>query len=218
MKTQSLENIYSKIDKQISLVESYTEVTNLSFIIKSCRLKPYDYVFKKKNHNLVLNKWWFDEYGNSLKLSGKRVEITFNDLKLNRDNIVNTDLYSGLSITNVLKISKLVYICNGLEEDFYSPYYHISFLGIDNFIRSYLYLYDTVEMVSPLSLGLKNLKILSSHKDIKYYTAFTKKENSLLPCTNPKQWVSCLPAHDHFIQEMKKDHPIIYQIFKESNY
>lgn len=218
MKTQSLENIYSKINKQISLVESYTEIKDLSFIIKSCRLKPYDYVFKKKNHNLVLNKWWFDEYGHSLKLNGKRLEIIYNDLNLNQENIVNTDLYSGLSINKVLKISKLVYICYGLDEDFYNPFYHINFLGVDNFLRSYLYLYNDVDSIAPLSLGLKNLKVLATHKDIKYYMSFIKKENSPVPCINPKQWISCLPAHDHFIQEMKKDHPIMYEIFKESNY
>jgi hypothetical protein len=216
MKTESLDTIYSKIDKQISLVESYTEIKNLSFIIKSCRLKPYNYLFNKRNHNIILNKWWVDEFGNSLKLVGKRVYFIFNDLKVNHQDIVNTDLYSGLTIPNLIKISKLIYISYGIEEDFYQPYYHISLLGIDNYLRSYLYAYDQLESVAPLSLGIKNLKIIAAHKDIKYFSSFSKKENSLLPCTNAKQWISSIPAHSNFIQEMKKDHPVIYNLFKET--
>jgi hypothetical protein len=125
-------------------------------------------------------------------------------------------LYSGLTIENVVKISKLVYICYGIEEDLNQPYYHINFLGLDNYLRSYLYAYGNIESVAPLSLGIKNLKIIASYKDIKYYSSFSKKENSLLPCINPKQWISSIPAHSNFIQEMKKDHPIIYNIFKET--
>jgi hypothetical protein len=216
MKTESLNTIYSKIDKQISLVESYTEIKGLSFIIKACRLKPYDYVFSKRNHNIILNKWWFDEFGNSLKLTGKRLSIIYNDLKLSDKQIINTDLYIGLTIENVLKISTLLYICYGLEEDLYTPFYHINFLGIDGYLRSYLYIYGNLDKISPLTLGIKNLKAIASHKDIKYFNSFSKKENNVLPCSDTKQWVCSLPAHDNFLQQMKKDHPVIYNLFKES--
>mgnify|MGYP001586832126 CR=1 FL=1 len=216
MKTQSLNSIYHNISKQISLVESYTEIKDLSYIIKSCRLKPYDYLFKKKSPNLILYKWWVDEYGNSFKLNGKRVELTFNDLKVNKNNLVNTDLYSGLSIDNVLKISKLAYINTGVDEELYQKYYHINLLGIDNYLRSYLYMYDNLESIAPLTLGIKNLKLLAHHKDIKYFLTFKKKENNPIPCLQPEQWISSLPAHQDFIQEMNKHHPVIYNIFKEN--
>lgn len=218
MKTQSLNSIYHNINKQIALVESYTEIKGLSYIIKSCRLKPYDYLFKKKNPNLILHKWWVDEYGNSFKLNGKRIELTFNDLKVNKNNLVNTDLYSGLSISNVLKISKLAYINTGIDEELYQKYYHINLLGIDNYLRSYLYMYDSLESIAPLTLGIKNLKLLTHHKDIKYFLTFKKKENNPLPCLQPEQWISSLPAHQDFIQEMNKHHPVIYNIFKETQY
>lgn len=215
MKTQSLNSIYHKINKQISLVESYTEVEDLAYIIKACRLKPYDYLFKNKNPNLILHKWWVDEYGNSFKLNGKRIELTFNDLKINQSNLINTDLYSGLLISNVLKMSKLIYINTGLDEEVYQRFYHINFLGIDNYLRSYLYMHDQLESIPPLTLGMKNLKLLAHHKDIKYFLTFKKKENNPVPCLQPEQWISSLPAHQDFIQEMNKHHPVIYNLFKE---
>ena len=48
---------------QILLVQSYTEIPELSFIIKSCRLKPYSYFFKEQSNKIILYSWWFDECG-----------------------------------------------------------------------------------------------------------------------------------------------------------
>lgn len=218
MKIYNLSTIYSKINKQISLVEAYTDLPGFANIIKACRLKPCDYVFGSKNSNIILQNWWFDEYSNSLKLVNKKIKITYNDLKLNKSNIINTDLYSGLSIDNVIKISKLIYICAGIDEEFYQPCYHITFLGIDNYLRSYLYMYGSLNKIAPLTLGIPNLKLLNDHKDIKYFSNFSNKKINPIPCLQPETWISCLPVHNNFMQEIKIKHNIIYNLLKENVY
>src|SRR5271167_2680415 len=99
MRSPSLEFFYAKTEKLITLTESYTEQEHLAFIIKACRLKPYDYVFNGRGNKLVLHRWWFDEYGNSLELvKNKTIKLTFGDLRLDRKQIISTDLYYGLSL------------------------------------------------------------------------------------------------------------------------
>ena len=46
MKSPSLDRFYLQISKAILLAASFTEIEELSFIIKSCRLKPYDIFYK----------------------------------------------------------------------------------------------------------------------------------------------------------------------------
>jgi len=54
MKNPSLDSVYNSLNKHILLAESYTEIKKLAFIIKACRLKPYDY-FNSQFHEIRKN-------------------------------------------------------------------------------------------------------------------------------------------------------------------
>ena len=215
MRSPSIEWFHAKIDKHIRLAASFTEVPELEFIIKACRLKPYDYVFNERTEKIVLYKWWFDEFGNSLIINKyKRLEIIPNDLRLDRKKIVSTDLYYGLSLDNVTKMSKLVHLVHGKDEDVYNDCCLINFLGIDEHLRSYLYWYDEWQQVSPLTMGLTSLKTVANHLDVKHYHQLGKKENSAIPCVSAAAWLSYLPASAAFVSDLNKQSELLAAIIK----
>src|SRR5512147_1224007 len=118
MKSPSIDSFYTKLDKHILLAQSYTEVGGLFFIIRACRLKPYSYVFEKRSEKIVLYRHWVDEFGNSVHITTKkRFQLIYNDLSLDRSSLVCTDLYHGLSLDKIAKISKLAYLFVGKDED-----------------------------------------------------------------------------------------------------
>lgn len=207
MRSPSLERLYAQISKLILLAQSYTEVNELMFIIKACRLKPYSYVFEKRSNKISLHRWWFDEFGNSLKIiKNKRIRLTYNDLSLDRDKIVCTDLYHGFSLENLVKVSKLMHVCSGKDEDSLKDCFFVTFLGIDNYLRSYMFLEDHWQQVSPLLLGMKQLKTIAKNTDVKYFREFLIKENVPLPCARAKEWITFMPASNDFLQLMKKEY------------
>ena len=215
MRSPSIEWLHAKLDKQIRLTESFTEIKGLEFIIKACRLKPYDYIFSERDSKITLHKWWFDEFGNSLTVTkAKKINITYNDLRLDKDNIVSTDLYYGLTIDNVAKMSKLVHLIIGKDEDLYQDCCLMTFLGIDDHLRSYLYWYGEWQIVSPLLIGLNGLKRIASHLDIKYCSQIENKENFAIPCISGQVWLSCLPAGPTFLSEIDKQSETIANVLK----
>ena len=216
MRSPSIEWLHGKLSRQIKLAQSYTEIPELAFIIEACRLKPYDYLFKERDNKLVLHKWWLDEFGDSLTIvKGKRINIVLNDLRLDRRNIVCTDLYYGLSLDKIVKMSKLIHLIVGKDEDLFQDVCLMSLLGIDNHLRTYLYWYGEWQQVSPLTIGMKNLKLIGSHLDIKYYLSVVNKENSALPCVSSQAWLSCLPASPHFISEVNKESEMLAKLLKQ---
>ncbi len=216
MRSPSIEWFHAKIDKRIRLAASYTDTPELEFIIKACRLKPYDYVFEERDNNITLHKWWFDEFGNSLSLiKSKQIQVTYNDLRLDRKKIVCTDLYYGLSLDRITKMSKLVHLVVGKDDDLYQDCNLITFLGIDEHLRSYSYLYGEWQQVSPLVLGVKELKAIANHLDIKQYHRMRNKEISSLPCGTAQVWLSYLPANPVFISELDKQSEILSTILKQ---
>lgn len=157
-----INDFYLKINDHINLVESFSQIKNIQILIKSCRLKPKDFYIKKYD-KLILYKDWVDEYNNSICiLTNKKINIYFNDLSIDKRNIINTDLYYGLPINKIAKISKCFYISYGKDEDL-DDICIISFLGIDSYLRTYLYLYNEWMQVSPLLIGISNLKLLLSN-------------------------------------------------------
>ena len=213
MRSPSLERLHAKLSRQIKLVQSYTELDGLEFIIKACRLKPHDYVFGERDDKLVLHRWWFDEFGNSLVINNKKVKFIYNDLRLDRKLIVSTDLYYGLSLDRVAKMSKLVHLVSGKDEDLYQDCYLLTFLGIDEHLRSYLYWYGEWQQVSPLIMGMTSLQMLADHLDIKYFNQIGKKENSAIPCVSGETWLSYLPASGNFLELLDKQYEKIAPIF-----
>jgi hypothetical protein len=216
MRSPSIERLHSTFNRHIKLVEAYTEIEGLAFIIKACRLKPYDYVFKNRDSKLILIRDWFDEFGNSFTIDHKKINITYNDLKLNRDLIVSTDIYYGLSLENIVKISKLVYLVAGKDEDLLQECYILTFLGIDDHLRSYLYWYGSWQQVSPLIIGMKSLTLLAKHLEIKYFHQIVKKENSPMPCVQATSWISFLPASIGFLDIIEEQYKILFPILGRS--
>lgn len=211
MKAISLDTLFMKLRRQILLAESYSEIKNLAFIIKSCRLKPYSYFFEAKSSKLILYKWWFDEYGNSLRILKKqRLKITYNDLALNKDKISSTDLYYGLPLDKISRMSKLVFICAGRDEDMLEDCFFISYLGIDNYLRTYLYMFGELTQVSSLLLGIANLKAIAKNVDIKYFQELKKKENIVLPCQDARVWLSYNPPSEEFLKIIEKQHEAVF--------
>lgn len=211
----SIENLYFVLDKHIKLVESYTEIKHMAFLIKACRLKPYSYVFNKKTQKIELFKKWFDEYGNSLNLiKGRRIVITQNDTSLDTSKIICTDLYYGLSLNKIAKISKMAFCYYGKDEDFQQDCCMITFLGIDNYLRTYLYYNNEWKQVSSLMLGMNNLKLLIKYLDAKHFHKFSKKENTPIPCISGEAWLTFLPPSDDLLSLVKKECDYIIPILQ----
>lgn len=207
MRSPSLERLYIQLNKHILLVQSYTEVNELFFIIKACRLKPHSFVFQERNTKLVLYRYWFDEFGNSLRIiKNKKIRITYNDLALDKEQIVCTDLYYGLSIDKIAKMSKLVFISVMKEEETYQTQFFITFLGLDNYLRSYVNLDGQWLQVSPLCLGMRALKNIARNVDLKRFRELISKENAPLPCASARTWLSFMPPSGEFLQLMTKEY------------
>jgi hypothetical protein len=218
MRSPSLEFFYAKTERLITLAQSYTEQEHLAFIIKACRLKPYDYVFNERSRKLELHRFWFDEYGNSMELvKNKRIRLTFGDLRLDRKRIISTDLYYGLSLDRVAKMSKLVYLCAGKDEDLYQDCFLLNFLGMDNYFRTYLHWYGEWQPVSPLTVGMKHLKLLLNNADIKHFRQLSNSENLPIPCISGQTYLSFLPASQEFLEILKLNYGVIYDILLCNN-
>jgi hypothetical protein len=217
MKSISIDNLYTQIDKHLRLVEAYTEIKGLAFIMKACRLKPCSYVFDERIEKIILFREWFDEFGNSFKITNnKKIQITHNDLSLDRNKIVCTDLYYGLSLDRVAKISKLFHLYIGKDEDLYQDCSFLTFLGIDNYLRSYMCLYSEWKQVSPLLLGVPNLKIIENNQDIKYFRELPIKEKSPLPCVAETQWLTFTPPSQSFMMMLAGHNNKLLPIFNGS--
>lgn len=216
MKTETLKTIYAKINGSILLAQAYLEAPEFSFIVKSCRLKPLKYM-EDKTDKIIFYKQWIDEYGNLLKIiKNKRIIMSYNDLSIDRSKLICTDPFYGLTIKNVAKISKLAYMMIGKDETLLQDCCLISFIGIDDYLRTYLYIYDQWHKVSPLLWGIKHLKIITNFRDIKYFKTFSIKENIRIPCASVDTWLTYMPANRDFIELLeKKNGSIFANLFKK---
>jgi hypothetical protein len=213
---KNLDALYLQINKHILLAQAYVEITELFFIIKGCRLKPHDYIFKG-NKKLVLHRHWIDEYGNSFKITkNKKIEIQYNDLSLDRENLICTDLYYGLSLDRIVKISKSVYICLGFDEDTREECCFLTFLGIDNYLRSYMYLCGEWSIVSPLFLGFKQLCLMARHNDLKNFRHFNNSKTLPIPCLSNESYLSSLPLNTKLCSLLNKKSNLLLSILKNT--
>lgn len=209
----NIDRLYERIGKSVSLIGGYTEINELPFIIKSCRLKPYEFCQNPTN-STVLYREWIDEFGNCLKISdNKKIKIVYNDLSIDPEHIVCSDLYYGFTLDKVIKISKLGYFFFGKEDD--CDFAFFTFLGIDNYLRSFVYLYDEIKQVSSLYLGMDNLKIIYSHLDIKYFLKIKNKKMAI-PCQAGEAWLSCLPMSEEFNKILNQQPQTIVKYLKEN--
>lgn len=194
------EEYFEKIKPEINLVSSYLEDSDIKDLFIKCRLKPYKYNYSL-NRKLILRRHWVDEFNNSLIIDDKKIKIIENDLSLSEKDIKYTDLYYGLSINKILKISNLLYLSMGKDEDFNQDCCVLTFLGIDNYLRTFTFYNGKLERKSPLCLGFKNLKKIIDNIDIKIYSKLIKKETIIYPCSQWDEWVISLPIHSLFWKE-----------------
>lgn len=205
MKNLSINQLYEKMDKSIRLLEAHTEIEKLSFIIRACRLKPWFILENDVSslNKIILHHLWFDEFNNSVEITKKhKLSIKYNDLKINHCKNICTDLYTSLSLEKICKISKLIHLYIGYEEN--ELFSYVTFLGIDNFFRSY-YLYENNWLnCSPLLLGINKILNICKHLDVKFFLNFKKKNNILFPCATGDEWISFLPASIEFSTMLAK--------------
>jgi hypothetical protein len=213
MRTISLEHFYSDFERTLRLVEAYTEQKDLAFIMRACRLKPQPLLSGKPEGKTILHKWWFDEHGNSFKIiKNKRIRLIFNDLKLNRERIIGTDLYECLPIDKVAKMAKLIYLLSGKDEDTLEPHITISFLGVDNFLRTYALAYGEWKAYPSLNLGMNVLKSIAKYRDVKYYRELVNREPVLYPCKKQKSWISFYPLPKDFVALLKEQNEFVLDV------
>jgi len=200
----SLELLYEKIDKHSDLAQAYLDIDGLSFIMRMCRLKPYKYFSKGAGNKLELCRWWIDEFGNSFEIKYKTICITYNDLKISQSKIISTDLYHGFSLNKISKVSKLAHIYCAKDEG--ENIFIISFLGADNYLRSYQCLGEEWEAISPLTLGLEQLQLIEKNKNLEYSKHFTTEEVSSIYQLSGEIWMTYLPMNKILINELKKNY------------
>jgi len=210
MKSLTLENFYHKINDHIIATQSFLQSKTFAFLVKSCRLRPYPIVFEKYE-NVKIHKQWIDEYHNSLIIN-KIVKERYNDLTI-ESAISTTDLYYGLSLDKIYKISKLMFLYVGKEEDSADDFIVISLLGIDNYWRTY-YIYDNeLNNCSPLVIGYKNLTNIIEKLDIKAHEELKIIGDIILKCGAKKAWLSYCPVQEEFLNDLKQ-HNFAYDLIK----
>ena len=205
MKNPSLDRFYDKIEKSLSVAQGYTELENLSRIIRACRLKPLALLSGEK-YKLQLYRQWTDEFGNSFSiLKKKRTEVVYNDLSVPR---ISTDIYYGLDLFKIARISTLSHLIIGYDEDIEQLFILITFLGMDNYLRSYLYMYGEWSCASPLLLGLVRLQTILRKSDIRYFHELPHKKNNMIPCQGTSEWITYLPAPEELLSGLRKKYDI----------
>ena len=120
-----------------------------------------------------------------------------------------------MSLNKIAKISKLVYICIGKDEDLNEDCAMITFLGIDNYLRTYLYLYGEWQQVSPLTLGLEHLKKIAKYQKFSFFKELKIKEKTQLPCVKPSQWLSYNPPSKILGSILEKNYPGLFGFFNQ---
>jgi hypothetical protein len=190
-------------------------------------MKPYDIFFRKEKYSLKLYKHWFDEFGNSLhiktKTRGKHIEIIYNDLSLKEKSILCTDFYFGLPIAKIARISSLLHLFIGKDDD-ENKMIIISFLGIDGFFRSYIYTDEGWKRVPTIMLGVNILRGIARNIDIQYFIEL--KEYKIIPSFLLKEveYLSRLSSNDGqyknqkvFVEMVRQKHTINLEFLLEKD-
>lgn len=201
---ENITQYYERIKNDILLLSKFMD-EDYEFLIKSCRLKPSK-LKRKKADKSVYHKKWHDEYGNSIFFSKEEIKIINNDLEI-RDKIFISDLFRGLNIANAYKISKKIFIFQGTldEEEFWL----FSFLGIDNFFRTYYIDKSDVLNVSTLFIGINNLLKIKENINLTYFKIFEEDIN--LPSDKKTCYITNVPVHEDFLKIMNKVKPNLFE-------
>jgi hypothetical protein len=171
MKTIDLETFYSKrIKKHIKVVGDYLEKRCISDIIKLCRMKPYSLWTGELTKKTAVEKYWVDEFGNSLVIDKdtKIISILMNDTSLEFNTTVCTDLFYN-NLEWIKENCKNV--CVVLGSYFGKRVEIITYFGNDEYLRSFIICDGECFRISSLLLGVKSLEEI-----IKYFGKFALTE------------------------------------------
>jgi hypothetical protein len=179
-----IKRYYSKNQYKYHSLEKFTGINKLTDMFLACNIRPSI----KKNG---FQYHWRDDYNNTIEVVKKKLKVTYNDINISAD---PKDQYLHLPIEKVSRISEIVYF---LE---LNNTYIISFLGIDNILRTFIK-ENTWERIPSLMLGLDAIKDIIEYNDI---ISFIKLEphNGYFPFENGKAWISCNPIPDDLIQDL----------------
>ena len=216
MVAHSIEWLHGTLNKNIKVAKAFTGIKELPFILTACRMKPVKYMLDHRQ-NIPFYDYWFDEFGNSLKISNgkkRKLFITYNDLRLQASlNNISTDLYYGLSLDRVVKMSKQVMLWMGKDEDkFGQKCYLLSFLGLDDHLRSYLHWDGEWKQISSLWLGVINLRRMGQANK-KIADEPLNEKDCPFPCVGAEGWLSFLPLSEDMLDALKQ-HEKLMEIFE----
>lgn len=185
--------------------EAFFEIKNLKKIIEYCDL----YITHKKNKYLPAKKW-NDAFHNQVILSKQNFQV--NEFVTDQENnFISYDLYIGLDLNEILKITKTVMLVIGITE-FNNINCYLNCLCFDKKIRSY-YLNDNEWMkVSPLHLGYELLNELIINEDTITYNVINYEHQILIPLFNQKIVLARYPFNKFLFNEI----PELNDIFEKS--
>jgi hypothetical protein len=176
----------SKITKLeiANLTASYLEDKTVAEIIMYCNLEPKR---ERSYFEFKPNSSWVDSYGCQIYLKKNKKEVLFTNINL----INNYDIYAGLNLDQLLKITDKICIVKGIDEDFNKEFVYYNCLCVDKKIRSYLVYNEKIYKTSPLYLGYEALYEFIKNKNIIHW--YSKESNIFIPCLNQKIYYSCYP-------------------------
>jgi hypothetical protein len=159
-KSVDIYSLYDRLDRSIKVLSANIKDKNMIHLIKACRYKPLKFLSNKKTNELLYTDW-IDEFNHVISFSKKRGRFTqFKDYYyLNAERNITTDMYYGLDVYKIHKISTRVYCVTGFSEIDDSLNIYLCFLGIDGFLRAFWY-FDGEWLPAPTNWMEPN-KILS---------------------------------------------------------
>lgn len=203
MKNRDLENFYSKINGSIKLISAYVQQPNLINIIKACRLKPYSAFSKGFDYKTTFERHWVDEFGNSLILNNKHFNILLNDLNINENTNISSDLFFGRSLKETIKYSKLIMIVSGKYDD--KDFCLLGLFGEDEYLNTFMFS-DKWFKVSSLFFGIRALNQLFRNVDKRNIVQINHKNIKLeLECEIACGITTKLPAIGSINEIVKLD-------------
>lgn len=213
-RVRGLEELYARLEQHIALAVGYCEVPTLPFIIRACRLKPHRMLHQAPKSRLLLHKQWVDEYGNSLYLEGaNKLKVVLNDLSIDRSKLISTDLYRGVPVEKISRISRLAVLLMGKQED----YCLLSLLGIDDHLRTFIWWRGRWEQCSSLLLGNRLLQYLSQNLELEGHQELEGDVLALHRSKKQGLWLTQWPPRQEFMSIVKEwDIPALDFINKEN--
>lgn len=216
-KVRNLDNFYVEIDKQLRLVGAYMKDNDLPFLLTMCRLKPHAILHEAEEKKIRLYKWWVDEWGNSLKIKTqsqrKKYYFILNDSALISKKNVCTDLYYCLPLDKMIKMSKLLFLLIGKNQE----HTIVASLGIDNFLRVFALINYQWQPISPLQLGKTHLRWIIRHRnDLQLGKSSTNLKKIVCTCKTHQAWLCSWGAQDQ-IKKIIGPYPFLVDALKLQN-